>query len=497
LKWPPSWWRNHYNPGLVDGPIIPSCANRNLSTLKTAIPEGTSYSYLAVGVSTTYSNRNALTYISSITFARQSFTLSLSGASSIPFGNNGLAYPYTVQANYSTGVSVDVTGACQVLSKVDPKVIGTQTFSLSYQAHQASQSVEVTNVGSSPRSVTASSSTFSDSYFYDELQLPSNATLNGRTFTFSSDLTTSTGAWDLLATPKGTVEYSRFSGGYWQLGKTNASYSSLTLTSRRIYRNIISFSYTVWGGSGVSGTVSDTIGTHTCASKTLPASATSITEDCSANPITGTISFTIAQTSGVMLRLGHLKIVTSGGEYSYYTVNEQANATRDYIQQYKTCPGGVSDAVVERCALEYNATSVDTKDGSSAKAVFKTLSETVKDYDYSDASQYSNGTYTGGTASLSGINIYDKLTTMVKWYNQNHSTKIYLYDDSYYAATDNGGNNGYLPVFIDQAGRVVSPSANVSATSMTLIIVAASGVVTLLTIAGIYLYSKKKKNRRE
>jgi LPXTG-motif cell wall-anchored protein len=32
---------------------------------------------------------------------------------------------------------------------------------------------------------------------------------------------------------------------------------------------------------------------------------------------------------------------------------------------------------------------------------------------------------------------------------------------------------------------------------MTLIIVAASGVVTLLTIAGIYLYSKKKKNRRE
>jgi hypothetical protein len=86
---------------------------------------------------------------------------------------------------------------------------------------------------------------------------------------------------------------------------------------------------------------------------------------------------------------------------------------------------------------------------------------------------------------------------MVKWYNQNHSTKIYLYDDSYYAATDNGGNNGYLPVFIDQAGRVVSPSANVSATSMTLIIVAASGVVTLLTIAGIYLYSKKKKNRRE
>jgi hypothetical protein len=158
----------------------------------------------------------------------------------------------------------------------------------------------------------------------------------------------------------------------------------------------------------------------------------------------------------------------------------------------------VSDAVVERCALEYNAMSADTTiGGTAAKAIFKTLAETVNDYDYTDASQYSSGTYTGGTASLSGINIYDKLTTMVKWYNKNHTTKIYLYDDSYYGATDNGGTNGYLPVFMDQAGHVVNPSSASSATSMTLIIVAASGVVTLLTIAGIYLYSKKKKNRRE
>src|SRR5574344_1532229 len=467
------------------------------STLTSAIPEGTSYSYLAIGVSATYQNRESLTYIRSITFARESFTLSLTGADSIPFGNQALAYPYSVLATYSTGVSLDVTGTSQVTSPIDTKVLGTQTFALTYQGHTASKNVEVTNVGSTPRNVDATSSTFVDSYLYDEQGLGSDASLNGRTFTFSSDVAISTGAWDLAATPSSSKEYNRFSGGYWQLGKTGISYQSLTFTSRRIFRNVTSFSYSARGGSDIAASVTGTIGSHVFASKTLTSSAQTITENCSANPATGVISFTITLTNSKAVFLGHLQVVTSDGHYSYFTVAEQANATRNYIQRYKTCPSGVSDAVVERCATEYNAMSVDTLEGTSAKAIFKTLSETMADYDYTDASQYHNSSYQGGSASVNGVNIYAKLATMVRYYNQNHSTKIYLYDDSYYAKTDNGGSNGYLPLNVDQAGHIVSPSSEATTTSMTLIIVASSGMLTLLLVAGIFLVSKKKKARKQ
>ena len=85
---------------------------------------------------------------------------------------------------------------------------------------------------------------------------------------------------------------------------------------------------------------------------------------------------------------------------------------------------------------------------------------------------------------------------MVKWYNKNHDTKIYLYDTTTYDATDNGGTDGYLPVFTDAAGHIVTPSSGESSFSLTLIIVAASGLLTLLSIAGVYLYSKKKRLSR-
>ena len=89
----------------------------------------------------------------------------------------------------------------------------------------------------------------------------------------------------------------------------------------------------------------------------------------------------------------------------------------------------------------------------------------------------------------------DIWVNMVRSYNKNHSTKIYLYDTSYYGATDNGGTNGYLPVFVDGNGKVLRPDETGSSLSLTLIIVAVSGGVTLLGIAGLYFFSKAKNKR--
>ena len=437
---------------------------------------------------------------SSVTFHYPTLTsITVDGANSIGLANEGSVYDYVVTAHYDDGTTMDVTKTATLTSSViNTMKLGVQTMSVSYKGFTASKNVRVTNVGAVV-SKTISAADYADASFSNVNELSTSATLNGQTVNFSTPGTYTTGAWDITATPRyAGYEYNNFgTDGYWQIGKNGSSYTTVTFTSRDIWVNMTRFefyAYTTKSGSSVVGK----IGSWTMSSISLPTSATKIYEDLATNPQTGHISLTFTINKDRPFYISNFLIKTSGGTAQYFTPTEQADATRDFIQQYKTCPGGVSDAVVERCALEYNAMNTTiTEGGSTSKAIFKTLTETVNDYDYTDASQYSSGTYTGGTASVSGVNIYDKLTTMVKWYNQNHSTKIYLYDDSYYAATDNGGNNGYLPVFMDQAGHVVSPSANVSATSMTLIIVAASGVVTLLTIAGIYLYSKKKKNHRE
>ena len=482
------------------------------TTVVTITPSiSASYKFFAVHVSV-YSNtyRNNRLLIDSLTLAK-SYPLTgiaISGADTIGLANEGQLYAYSVIATYSNGATKDVTKASTLTSSlVNTMKLGVQTLSVSYKGFTASKDIRVTNVNAVV-SKTIPAATYTDATFNNEDGISTEALLNGRTLSFNPDSNVTTGAWDITCTAATTGnEYNNFlTSGVWQLGSESAPYRTFTLTSRDIWVNMTYFSFRAWGQASTwwpwtfTGNVEGLIGNYTMSAVNLPTSDTKIYEDLTTNPQTGhiTLTFTVDSSCDEPFFLYDFEITTAGGTASYFTPTEQANATRDYIQQYKTCPGGVSDAVVERCALEYNAMSADTTiGGTAAKAIFKTLAETVNDYDYTDASQYSSGTYTGGTASVSGVNIYDKLTTMVKWYNKNHTTKIYLYDDSYYGATDNGGTNGYLPVFMDQAGHVVNPSSASSATSMTLIIVAASGVVTLLTIAGIYLYSKKKKNHRE
>jgi hypothetical protein len=455
-----------------------------------------SYSYYAIGGYTSaWKSLPSLICTSVIFTARSLTSISLSGADSIPFANNALAYPYTVMANYNDGTSEGVSSLVSVASAIDTMKLGSQTLAVTYQGFSASKEVDVSNVGASTRTLDSGALTSQDTYLYNTANLPNDASLSGRTLTFSSASNSYTGAWDIAATPRSSSEFNKFKGGYWQLGSSTASYTSLTLTSRYLYEDVTAFQVQAKKNNGGSVVVSSSIDGTSLFSSTLTTSYQTLSANLSSSPKSGRISLTFTATSGFFY-FGHLSITTSGGIKAYYTPSEQANATRNFIQQFKTCPSGISDAAVIRAAKEYNAMNLDTVSGTNGKAIFKTLSETVNDYDYSDASQYSNGSYIGGSASLSGVNIYDKLSTMVKWYNKNHDTKIYLYDTTTYNATDNGGTDGYLPVFTDAAGHIVTPSSGESSFSLTLIIVAASGLLTLLSIAGVYLYSKKKRLSR-
>ena len=289
--------------------------------------------------------------------------------------------------------------------------LGSQTLAVTYQGFSASKEVDVSNVGASTRTLDSGALTSQDTYLYNTANLPNDASLSGRTLTFSSASNSYTGAWDIAATPRSSSEFNKFKGGYWQLGSSTASYTSLTLTSRYLYEDVTAFQVQAKKNNGGSVVVSSSIDGTSLFSSTLTTSYQTLSANLSSSPKSGRISLTFTATSGFFY-FGHLSITTSGGIKAYYTPSEQANATRNFIQQFKTCPSGISDAAVIRAAKEYNAMNLDTVSGTNGKAIFKTLSETVNDYDYSDASQYSNGSYIGGSASLSGVNIYDKLSTM-------------------------------------------------------------------------------------
>jgi hypothetical protein len=173
------------------------------------------------------------------------------------------------------------------------------------------------------------------------------------------------------------------------------------------------------------------------------------------------------------------------------TPSEQAAATRDFIQQFKTCEGtnGVLDSEVQRCAKEYNAMDYENTSSTKAKAIFQTLSETVSDYDYSDASQYTSGSYTGGAATLTGVSIYDKLCAMVHEYNLHHSaSQIYLYDTVYHDGyEDDGSGNGRMPAY---AGLTETSQGTFASSSEWAWLFLPMG---LLLAGGLYVFLRSRK----
>ena len=94
-------------------------------------------------------------------------------------------------------------------------------------------------------------------------------------------------------------------------------------------------------------------------------------------------------------------------------INAQDDALAAYLSQFKTCESGwASRNDVVKLVTEYNAMH------STAKTAFN--SQTVTDYDWTNAEEYNISTheYTGGSKSLAGVSAIEKLKTMVDAYNR-------------------------------------------------------------------------------
>lgn len=181
---------------------------------------------------------------------------------------------------------------------------------------------------------------------------------------------------------------------------------------------------------------------------------------------------------------------------TYFTDADQSAATTNYIAQWKTCFSGWTSTEIDEIphlAIEYNAMV------PAAKTLFMATSNTIADYNYGIGSSYdydqSTGEYTGSTTKNVSPTAYQKLYAIIAQYNgtlTGGETAITLYTTSQ-GTTTTGGDT--TPAMLDAAGHIINPNSSQSSLSITLIVVASTGVMTLLLIAGIYVFSRKKRKQ--
>jgi len=397
----------------------------------------------------------------------------------------------SVKAYYRDGRYQDVTANC-VYAQPSTNALGTQSCALTYTyggvTASASYTCDVSNVNSSIQAKTTA--LISDASIYANC----NSTLMTSAVTTGSDPAANIALYTCTNVALADVTHVNTWGPNWGianplhdvlLGTTDNPVGSITF---KLARPLAIRSVTVralrygWDIGDYPATITISDGNLSATSPEILKGSLSEKDNNGGshnwssidNELTGWANNVVLTDTITVTNNGNL--VDFGGLFiTYYDCNftsaEQAAATKTYIEQFNTCPGSVSDAAVIRAAKEYNAMSTLAFSGKTSKSIFATLTLTADP----------------------NCTILNKLQTMVKWYNKNHDTKIYLYDATTYETTDNGGVGGYLPAFTDGAGHVVNPSSSASSLSLTLIIVAGSGVLTLLAVAGIYLVSKKKK----
>jgi hypothetical protein len=438
--------------------------------LSVAVNSATGYKYFALYCIADYNSgaTGDSVIIYSASFLDKLVTsLSISGADSISFANQGQSYAYSVTATFEDGSQADVTSMVSA-NEIATKTLGQQTLTVSYAGASASKTVDVTNVNAirteslsrlgsiTPKKLTKTS----DDWIYDSVDnyVTTNVSL------------ASVSHYEVYGSYKNGTAYPLFS--YRSINAWNLAHTVFTL-EKNYHVDALSL-YASLYTSGTAPRFSVSNGTITEIVTVLSGTTTYNLADFANSDISTLTIAALAAADGTYpsFYLGPITF-TMTSSMTYFTPTEQAEATKTYIEQFNTCPGSVSDAAVIRSALEYNAMNVDVVDGTTAKAIFATLTLTADP----------------------NCTILNKLQTMVKWYNKNHDVKIYLYDTTTYTRTDNSGTNGYLPLFTDGAGHIVNPSSSASSLSLTLIIVAASGVLTLLAIAAIYFVSKKKKRQ--
>ena len=176
-----------------------------------------------------------------------------------------------------------------------------------------------------------------------------------------------------------------------------------------------------------------------------------------------------------------------------FTYAQQSAATTAYIASFKTCPSGWLDRTeIPHLAIEFSAMLDDSK------TLFMASTNTIDDYNYGAGTGYdynqTTKSYTGGSTKGITVTAYQKLYAILAQYNGSlvsGETTLTLYTTTQ-GTTTTGGDTS--PRLLDAAGHIINPTSAQNTLSTTLIVVASSGVFTLLMVAGIFLLSKKKKH---
>jgi uncharacterized protein YjdB len=420
-----------------------------------------------------------------------------------------------VTAHYSNGSTADVT-ADAVYTSPDNTVLGLQHPAVSYtddygNTVSSTYAIRVTNVGAVHYSASQSEGTFTlvtslselvegthvviarhittgtATYVIGSTQNSNNrAAVAATTSTDFSTLTPDTGVAFATLTVGVTTASSGDAAYTFHDGGTTAPgylYAANTSTGNR---NYLKTSSSITEASKWAITVASD-GTATVASF----------GDVNGRNLlkfnyTNTIFSAYSSSSGSVNDVSIYKAGSS--QVENFTYAQQSAATTAYIASFKTCPSGWLDRTeIPHLAIEFSAMLDDSK-----TLFMASTNNTVNDYNYGVGTGYdynqTTKSYTGGSTKGITVTAYQKLYAILAQYNGSlvsGETTLTLYTTTQ-GTTTTGGDTS--PRLLDAAGHIINPTSAQNTLSTTLIVVASSGVFTLLMVAGIFLLSKKKKH---
>jgi len=456
------------------------------SGLVTAVSAGT-----ATITVTTADGGYTATCVVTVTDAITVVSLAAVNAPNLPFGsptyNPTSSANFIVTATFNNGTTSNVTSTATYPTlasfiSTNNMVLGVHNLTVSYTDDQSvtvttTVAVRTTNVGA-VRSASNEVQTVIPSTAIASIAT-AHSWVNGTAYmSWSLDSHITISATKTTGSNTGKYYSSNSSWRLYQIEGANLVITAATGYSLRS----ITVVYTVANSGTLTGLASNT--------------ATAISGS--------TVSFAVRNTGSATN--GNVQITAisvtyyTGSTVVHFTYQEQATAYRDYLDTFKTCDAAQSEEVARRMALEFNAMDYGytTHD---AKTYFQGLTTTASQYTYQGEAgaspidyTYADG-YTGTGPSDGTINAWTRLQYIIAYWNSHNSgNQIYLYTTDYNAVTDSTGTGTQIqPALLDAAGHIINPSSSQSSLSITLIVVASTGVMTLLLIAGIYVFSRKKR----
>jgi uncharacterized protein YjdB len=481
-----------------------SSSNTAIATVANGVVTAVAAGSATITVTTADGGHTA-TCVVTVTNVKTVLSISASNAPDLPFGSNTYTptsstnFVVTAYWNDNTNSNVTATATYPTLATFITtyhKVLGLHDLAVSYTDEQSvtvttTVSVRTTNVGAVRTGGSA----------------PTTTTVTSATAA-SGAITDWTGSGIGTAYKDGSVKFDT-TGDYYE----NLSFfgsSDITEVTQIVFTiklkqnggtasstaNVFTVNFTDASGNTVFSKVL-TGGTTTDDNGAVVFNTTATSHPFTMSGLTSSairgvkLVYTTKNTGNIGLYSFSATVTHGSGTTTYFTYQEQAEAMRNYLDLVRTCE--VSNVQAARFALEYNAMKTDATENS--KTIFATLMTTGKQYVYG-TDYTTEGGYSTNSPSGVVMNAYDRLVYIIARYNyENPSSLITLYTSATYEGTGAGGTGTtVVPHLIDAAGHIINPTSTQNTLSTTLIVVASSGVFTLLMVAGIFLLSKKKKH---